>query len=76
MLRDFGKPALAANIIARRIAFMASSFYLNTFVQRAALTPGPFVTRLTLSILVALIAVASQIFFAAATQLALVLGCD
>ena len=73
LLRDFCKPVVIANILAWPFAFMASTFYLNTFVLRAELTPVPFVLSLALSTSVALIAVASQVGSAAQTQPARVL---
>ena len=72
-LRDFCKPVVIANVLAWPFALMASVFYLNTFVQRAELTPQPFVASLALTIFVALIAVASQVVTAATTEPARVL---
>lgn len=72
-LRDFYRPVIVANVIAWPFAFMASMFYLNTFVLRAELGPAPFVLSLILTLLVASVAVASQVFTAATTQPAQVL---
>lgn len=72
-LRDFCRPVVIANILAWPFAFMASMFYLNMFVLRAELGPGPFLASLGLTILVASVAVASQVFSVAATQPARVL---
>ena len=35
LLRDFYRPVIVANVLAWPFAFMASMFYLNTFVLRA-----------------------------------------
>lgn len=72
-LRDFCRPAIIANVLAWPFGWMASMFYLNTFVQRAELTPEPFLASLALTIFVALVAVASQVVSAATTQPARVL---
>ena len=73
LLRDFYRPVMIANAIAWPFAFMASMFYLNTFVLRAELGAAPFVLSLILTLLVASVAVASQVFAAATIQPAQVL---
>ena len=72
-LRDFYRPVIVANVLAWPFAFMASMFYLNTFVLRAELGPAPFLASLGLTILVAFVAVASQVVTAAKTLPARVL---
>ena len=72
-LRDFCKPVVVANMLAWPFAFIAATFYLNMFVLRADLTPLPFLASLAFTILVALVAVASQVSAAATTQPAQVL---
>ena len=73
LLRDFYRPVIVANVLAWPFAFMASMFYLNTFVLRAELGPAPFLASLGLTILVAFVAVASQVVTAAKTLPARVL---
>ena len=72
-LRDFCRPVIIANVLAWPFAFMASMFYLNTFVLRAELGPVPFLASLGLTVFVAVVAVASQVVTAARTQPARVL---
>lgn len=72
-LRDFCRPVIVANVLAWPFAFMASMVYLNTFVLRAELGPVPFLVSLGLTIVVAFVAVASQVVAAARTQPARVL---
>lgn len=72
-LRDFYRPVILANLLAWPFAFMASMFYLNTFVLRAELGPTHFLASLVLTVLVASVAVASQVAKAATTQPSLVL---
>ena len=73
LLRDFSKPVIVTTILAWPLGFMAATAYLSTFVQRAELGPEPFLASLGLTILVALVAVASQVIAAAKTQPARVL---
>ena len=72
-LRDFFRPVIIANILAWPFAFMASMFHLDMFVLRTEPGPGPFLASLGLTILVASVAVASQVGPAARTQPARVL---
>ena len=72
-LRDFCRPVIMANVLAWPFAFMASMLYLNMFVLRTELGPGPFLASLGLTILVAVVAVASQVVTAAKAQPARVL---
>ena len=71
--RDFCKPVIVANLMAWPFGFMVSTVYLNRFVQRAELGAEPFLASLGLTVLVALVAVASQVVTAARTQPARVL---
>ena len=73
LVRDFCKPVIFANLLAWPLGFMAATSYLNMFAQRAELGPGPFLASLSLTLLVALVAVASQVVSAARTQPARVL---
>ena len=73
LVRDFCKPVIVANLLAWPLAFVAATSYLDAFSQRAELGPSPFLTSLGLTVLVALVAVASQVVTAARTQPARVL---
>ncbi len=73
LIQDFCKPVIVANLLAWPLGFMAATSYLDAFSQRAELGPEPFLASLGLTILVALLAVASQVITAAKTQPARVL---
>ncbi len=73
LVRDFCKPVIVANLLAWPLGFMAATRYLDSFSQRAELGPEPFLASLGLTVLVALVAVASQVVKAARTQPARVL---
>ena len=70
---DFSKPVLIANILAWPIAFIAVDAYLNMFVDRVPLSLTPFVLSLVITILIAWVAVASQVLLAARVNPAQVL---
>ena len=61
LIGQFLRPVLFANVIAIPLAFMAARTYLGLFVAPVALTPGPFVTSLAVTLLVATIVVAHQV---------------
>ena len=71
--RDFCTPVVVANVLAWPLGFMVSTVYLNRFVLRAELGIEPFLASLGLTVLVAMVAVASQVVKAARTQPARVL---
>ena len=73
LVQDFCKPVIVANLLAWPLGFVAATSYLDAFVQRAELGPEPFLASLGLTVLVALVAVASQVVKAARTQPARVL---
>jgi putative ABC transport system permease protein len=60
LLIDFSKPVIVANLIAWPLAFVAMSGYLSLFAQRTALSVGPFIAGLVITVTVAWIAVAGQ----------------
>ena len=60
LLFDFSRPIVIANLIVWPIAFLAASAYLAVFVQRAPLTPWPFLMSLAVTVLIAWAAVIAQ----------------
>ena len=73
LLAAFGRPVLAANLIAWPLAYVAARAYLGVFLQPIALTALPFVASLALTLLVACLAVARQTWNAARLKPASVL---
>ncbi|HLF12553.1 MAG TPA: transporter, partial [Gammaproteobacteria bacterium] len=73
LLMSFSKPVLIANVIAWPLAYMAASAYLTVFISPIALTLAPFVACLTVTLLIAWIAVAGQTVRAARMEPAQVL---
>lgn len=73
MLWDFSRPVIVANLIAWPLAFVVARFYLNLFVTRIELTPLPFVLALTISLLIACMAVSLQALRGAIVKPAVVL---
>jgi putative ABC transport system permease protein len=57
LLWDFGKPVVAANLIAWPLAYLAAQAYLALFVNRIALTPVPFLIALAATLGIAWLAV-------------------
>jgi putative ABC transport system permease protein len=76
VLWDFSKHVILANAIAWPFAWIAARTYLNLFVQRINLSPGPFAFALGVSLLIAWIAVAAHALRAAQIKPALVLKAD
>ena len=70
---EFARPVVIANAVAWPIGFIAVRAYLNLFVQRAPLTPWPFVTSLALTLAIAWAAVAIHVLAAARLEPARVL---
>jgi len=64
-LTDFSKPILIANVIAWPLAFIAGRAYLTIFVDRIPLNLTPFLLSLGLTLLIAWLAVATQVLGAA-----------
>ena len=73
LLFDFSRPIVIANLIVWPIAFLAASAYLAVFVQRAPLTPWPFLMSLAVTVLIASAAVIAQVGKAARLKPAQVL---
>jgi putative ABC transport system permease protein len=57
LLWDFAKPVLIANLVAWPLAYLAAQTYLAMFVNRAALTPLPFLIALAATLGIAWLAV-------------------
>jgi putative ABC transport system permease protein len=76
LLRDFSRPVVIANVIAWPLAFLAGQVYLELFVQRAPLSPVPFVISLLITLAVAWGAVSMQAVRAAGVKPARVLRAD
>lgn len=57
LLWDFGKPVVVANLIAWPAAYLAAQAYLAMFVNRAPLTPIPFLIALSATLAIAWLAV-------------------
>jgi hypothetical protein len=76
LLRDFARPVVIANVIAWPLAFLAGRVYLELFVQRAPLSPGPFVMSLLITLAIAWGAVSMQAVRAAGLKPARVLRAD
>jgi putative ABC transport system permease protein len=60
LLKDFSIPILIANVLAWPVAFLLLKVYVSIFTQRTALSVGPFVAGLAITVTVAWIAVAAQ----------------
>jgi putative ABC transport system permease protein len=73
LLRDFSKPVVIANLVVWPLGYFAAQAYLSVFIQRAGLTPVPFVLSLAIVVLVAWAAVGSQAIRAARASPATVL---
>jgi len=65
LLKDFSRPVLIANLIAWPLAFVLMRAYLSIFTHNAGLTFVPFVVSLALTLLVAWVAVSTQVIRAA-----------
>jgi putative ABC transport system permease protein len=76
LLRDFSRPVVVANVIAWPLAFLAGQVYLELFVQRAPLSPVPFVVSLLITLAIAWGAVSMQAVRAAGVKPARVLRAD
>jgi putative ABC transport system permease protein len=60
LLKDFSIPILIANVLAWPVAFLLLKVYVSIFTQRTALSIGPFIAGLAITVTVAWIAVAAQ----------------
>ena len=60
LLVDFSRPIIFANLAIWPIAFFAAYAYLSVFVERAPLTPVPFIMSLLIAVLIACVAVIAQ----------------
>ena len=76
LLRDFSKPVLIANVIAWPFAFLAGHLYFDLFMQRASMTPWPFVVSLAITLAIAWLAVGAQAMRAASVKPANVLHAE
>jgi putative ABC transport system permease protein len=65
LLKNFTTPVLVANVIAWPFAYLAARAYLNVFIDPIALTPGPFIIAMIISLLISWIAVGGQAWRAA-----------
>ena len=61
-IRDFSRPLIIANVIAWPFAYFVAQAYLNIFIQRIPLTPTPFILGLVITLIIAWLAVAGQVF--------------
>ncbi len=61
---SFSKPILIANLIALPLGWMALRAYFDLFVQRAPLTPWPFVASLAVTLAIAWLAIAAHVLAA------------
>ena len=73
LLFDFSKPVLIANVLAWPLAFLAGRLYFNLFMERATLSPWPFVLSLGITVAIAWLAVGAQAVGAAVVKPATVL---
>lgn len=73
LLWDFSKPVVVANLIAWPIGFLAMQVYLSLFVFRAGASAAPFIGSLSITLLVAWLAVSAQASRAARVRPAQVL---
>jgi putative ABC transport system permease protein len=73
LLAQFARPVLIANVIAWPLAYLAARQYLSPFSHRIALTPGPFVASLVVTVVVACAVVGGQAWRAARVNPATVL---
>jgi putative ABC transport system permease protein len=60
LMRDFSWPVILANLIAWPLAFLGARVYLSLFVDRAPLSPVPFLAALAITLVVAWLAIVSQ----------------
>jgi putative ABC transport system permease protein len=60
LVSDASKPVVIGNLIAWPLAFLAMQAYLSQFANRAALSPIPFIASLTITVLIAWLAVVVQ----------------
>jgi putative ABC transport system permease protein len=73
LLVDFSKPALAANLAAWPVGYLAAQTYLAGFADRIALTPTPFALSMLITLAVAWAAVMGEVLKAASVRPAEVL---
>ena len=76
LLASFGRPVVAANLIAWPIAYVGARAYLARFLDPIALTLWPFALSLAITVTIAGVAVLLQTLRAAATRPADVLRHD
>ena len=60
LLKDFGRPVVIANLLMWPIGFVAAGGYFSLFMQRASLSPWPFLASLAIALAVAWLAVIVQ----------------
>ncbi len=65
LVKDFSKPVLIANLLAWPLAYLAAKAYLDSFMQKIELGPGPWIAGGTITIAIACIAVGGQAWLAA-----------
>ncbi len=73
LLVDFARPALAANLIAWPLSYLAAQAYLSAFSERIALTPAPFLLSMAITLSIAWAAVIGEVWKAASLRPAEVL---
>ncbi|HTE42650.1 MAG TPA: FtsX-like permease family protein, partial [Steroidobacteraceae bacterium] len=73
LLRDATKPVLLGNIIAWPLAYLATHEYISNYAHQVNFSPWPFALGLTLTLLVAIVAVSWQTLRAARLNPATVL---
>jgi putative ABC transport system permease protein len=73
---EFGKPVLIGNVAAWPLAYVLAQIYGGLFLERAPLTPWPYVGSLVLTLGIAWLGVGGQALRAARLQPARVLRCE
>lgn len=73
---EFGKPVLIGNVAAWPLAYVLAQIYGGLFLERAPLTPWPYVGSLVLTLGIAWVGVGGQALRAARLQPARVLRCE
>jgi putative ABC transport system permease protein len=73
LLIDFSKPALAANLLAWPLAYVAAQAYLSGFAYKVPLTPAPFLLSMAVTLAIAWAAVIGEVLKAARVRPAEVL---
>jgi putative ABC transport system permease protein len=76
LLTDFSRPVVIANLLTWPLVFVVMQGYLSLFMNRASLTPAPFLLGLLITMAIAWCAVGVQTVRAAQTRPADVLRCE